>query len=102
MLFGFGYPASRWNFAPFFTGNLTAACFILVLCWIVMLAHAHEGHDDVAPAATASGGLPRLTLKSEVYELVAILDGERMTIYLDRYEDNSPVANANVSVLIDA
>jgi hypothetical protein len=37
-----------------------------------------------------------------VYELVAILDGERLTIYLDRYEDNSPVPNAVISVLIDA
>ena len=37
-----------------------------------------------------------------MYELVAILDGERLTIYLDRYEDNSPVPNAVISVLIDA
>src|SRR5438874_13842059 len=46
--------------------------------------------------------LQRLSLKSETYELVAILDGERLTIYLDRYEDNSPVPNANISILIDA
>ena len=31
-----------------------------------------------------------------------MLDGERLTIYLDRYEDNSPVPNANISILIDA
>jgi RND family efflux transporter MFP subunit len=72
-----------------------------MLFWAAF-AHAHEGHDDVAPPTATAQGLPRLTAKSEVYELVAILDGERLTIYLDRYEDNSPVSNAVISVLIDA
>ena len=66
-------------------------------------AHAHgdADHDHGPPAAAAAGSLPRLATKSEAYELVAILDGERLTIYLDRFEDNSPVTDAKITVTID-
>jgi hypothetical protein len=46
-------------------------------------------------------GHPRLVTSSETYELVAILEGERLTIYLDRFEDNAPVTDAAISVTID-
>jgi RND family efflux transporter MFP subunit len=74
-----------------------------MLFWAASIAHAHEGgHDDVPPPTANAQGLPRLTTKSDVYELVAVLDGERLKIYLDRYEDNSPVSGAVISVLIGA
>jgi hypothetical protein len=46
-------------------------------------------------------GHPRLVASSEAYELVAILEGERLTIYLDRFEDNAPVTDAAITVTID-
>src|SRR5688572_13302050 len=64
-------------------------------------AHGDADHDHAPPAAAVSGSLPRLATKSESYELVAILDGERLTIYLDRFEDNSPVTDAKITVAID-
>jgi cobalt-zinc-cadmium efflux system membrane fusion protein len=67
------------------------------------VAHAHgdADHDHGPPAAAIAGILPRLAVKSESYELVAILDGERLTIYLDRFDDNSPVSDATIAVTID-
>lgn len=65
------------------------------------LAHGDADHDHGPPAAAATGSLPRLATKSEAYELVAILDGERLTIYVDRFEDNSAVTDATVTVTID-
>jgi hypothetical protein len=40
-------------------------------------------------------------LESEAYELVAVLKGDRLTIYLDRFEDNTPVTDAKITVMIE-
>ena len=84
------------------------ACAFVMSLWLltacgIFAAHAHgdADHDHGAPAAATAGSLPRLVTKSEAYELVAILDGERLTIYLDRFEDNSPVTDAKITVTID-
>jgi membrane fusion protein, heavy metal efflux system len=70
-------------------------------CFIACPAVGHEGgHDDQLPVAAAPG-LPRLVAKSEAYELVGILQGERFTIYLDRFDDNAPVTDASITVSID-
>src|SRR5262249_55972991 len=34
-------------------------------------------------------------------ELVATLNGQRLTIYLDRFEDNAPITDAAITVLAD-
>ncbi len=64
-------------------------------------AHGDADHGHRPPAAAVVGSLPRLATKSETYELVAILDGARLTIYLDRLDDNSPVSDATIAVTID-
>jgi hypothetical protein len=76
-------------------------------CTALWPAFAHEGHDhaQAAGASAASDlsrpGLPRLAASSETYELVATLQGERLTIYLDRFEDNSPVTDADITVTVN-
>jgi hypothetical protein len=84
------------------------ACSFLMSVWLVTAcgtfsAHAHgdADHDHGPPVAAAAGSLPRLATKSEAYELVAIRDGERLIIYLDRFEDNSPVEDATIAVTIE-
>ena len=64
---------------------------------------AHEGHD-----LETAGSHPALRAAcldsspdSESYELVAVLEGQRLIIYLDRFEDNSPVTDANMTVTIN-
>jgi len=81
-----------------------AGTVVALLCWCLFLTAplpAHEGHDlvanqDSAPAAS----LPRVSASSELYELVGVLDGLRLTIYLDRFQDNVPVTDANISATI--
>jgi cobalt-zinc-cadmium efflux system membrane fusion protein len=85
---------------------LGALCLPVLLALLVWLAAApvtaHEGHDLETPESPgASRAVPRLVADSESYELVAVLEGQRLIIYLDRFEDNSPVTDANMTVTIN-
>lgn len=62
-------------------------------------AFAGPGHDH-GDAAPASGGtaLPRFTAVSDQFELVGILDGRKVTLFLDRFADNSPVPEARIDL----
>lgn len=82
---------------PFLPGlALSAALFI------APAALAGEGHDhDAAPAAAAGTALPRFAAVSDLFELVGIVDGTRLTVYLDRHDDNTPVAGATVALELD-
>jgi membrane fusion protein, heavy metal efflux system len=63
-------------------------------------AQAHEGHDH-GPSESVTGPLaPRVSARSESYELVGILRGERLVIYLDRFATNEPVTTADIAVTI--
>ncbi|WP_367068668.1 hypothetical protein [Oryzisolibacter sp. LB2S] len=56
----------------------------------------HEGHDD-APALQTSAA-PRFALASEQFELVGVIDGQHLTLYLDHAGDNSPVHDARLEL----
>jgi RND family efflux transporter MFP subunit len=43
---------------------------------------------------------PRIAAHSDAYQLVGILRGERLVIYLDRFATNEPVTNATVAVTV--
>lgn len=78
----------------------TAATFLaLLLTLFIPLAIAGPGHDhgDTAPQATGSA-LPRFTAVSEDLELVGIVKGKLITLYLDRFKDNSPVNDAQIEI----
>lgn len=64
-----------------------------------MPARAGDGHDhgEAAPAA-AGTSLPRFTAVSELFELVGVLDGKQLTLYLDRFSDNAPVRDAQIEL----
>ncbi len=58
-------------------------------------------HDHGAPPApVATAGSPRVALHSDAYELVGILRGDRLTLFLDRYAGNAPVTDAGLVVTI--
>lgn len=77
-----------------------AALFVAVFL-VAPAAWAGEGHDhgDTAPAA-AGQALPRFTAESELFELVGVLSGKQITLYLDRFGDNSPVRDAQIELEI--
>jgi len=72
----------------------------LVLGLLLASAQAGPGHDhgdDAAPAAVGTA-LPRFAASSELFELVGVLDGRRLTLYLDRAETNEPVSGAQLEL----
>ncbi len=58
----------------------------------------HAGHDDNAPSASFASLTPRVEAQSESFELVVILEGGKLTLYLDRFASNEPVPNANIVI----
>jgi hypothetical protein len=74
---------------------LVAALLTAVPAW------AGPGHDhgDAAPAAQGQA-LPRFAAESETFELVGVLSGKQITLYLDRFADNSPVRDAQIELEI--
>src|SRR5215208_3919160 len=103
MSFRFSRSAVCRSFAAFRAATIAPFLAGAMLCSLVPQAIAHEGHDhsDAPAMVPMVGGLPRLSTSSEAYELVAVLDGGRLTIYLDRFEDNAPLTDAMIVVSID-
>ncbi len=70
--------------------------------WIALaapLAWAGDGHDHgEAPASSAGPASPRFVATSETFELVGVVNGKRLTLYLDRYADGSPVKDAKLEL----
>jgi hypothetical protein len=78
---------------------------LLIVSWVALAAlmtptaQAGEGHDH-GEAPTAAGGTaaPRFAAVSETFELVGILNGKQLTLYLDRFADGSPVKDAKLEL----
>lgn len=62
-------------------------------------AVAHEGHKhgDEPPPPTVQTA-PRATAASPLFELVVVVSGTRLTVYLDRFDTNAPVIGATLDV----
>src|SRR5262247_1032638 len=67
-------------------------------------AIAHEGHDHGAEISAGQDvpTSPRVIATSERYQLVGIVEGEVLVIYLDHAEDNAPVTTASLEVSINS
>ena len=72
---------------PFLLGLLMAATSLCSM--------ADEGHDHGdAPTVAAGPAKPRFTATSEAFELVGVVNGKAITLYLDHTADNRPVKDA--------
>lgn len=81
--------------------NLLLSAIALVC--LSSAALANGDHDHGAPKQQAAGtASPRIALHTELFELVGIVEGGEMTIYLDRYADNTPVSNARIDIEAEA
>lgn len=69
-----------------------------VLC--IPSAFAHEGHDhgDAPKPIPVADAAPRFETASETFELVGVLHGRALTLYLDDYASNAPVGKAALEV----
>ena len=80
--------------------NLPAAlCAAAILAASPAWAGPGHDHGDAAPAAVGQA-LPRFSAMSETFELVGVLNGKQITLYLDRVADNSPVRGAQIELEI--
>ena len=78
---------------------LASAC----LCLAGSPSRAGGGDDHThaaAPVATGTQGMPRIALQSDLYEVVGTLQDLRLTLHVDRMDDNEPVTGAKVAVTI--
>ena len=76
---------------------LLAPLLVLLLGQAPLPAQAHDG-DDNAPAAAPAQAAPRFTLDSELFELVGVVNGHTLALYLDRADDNRPVPGAQLEL----
>ncbi|MDM0015026.1 hypothetical protein QTH87_21450 [Variovorax sp. J22P168] len=82
--------------------NTTLAALGLLALLTALVARpaiADDGHGhDSAPVAAGGSALPRFSAVSEAFELVGVVSGTHLTVYLDRFDDNAPVKDANVEL----
>jgi len=81
--------------------SLLAALSITAAVLLPSLAWAGDGHDhgDATPAASGPS-LPRFAAVSDAFELVGVLNGKQLTLYLDRAADNAAVTDAQIELEI--
>lgn len=71
----------------------------LVCTALINPAFAGPGHDHGdEPAAATGTASPRVSTHSDLFELVGLVEGNEMKIYLDRYATNEPVTDAKIEV----
>lgn len=71
----------------------------LLLGLLPPTALAGPGHDHGEALVTAAGtALPRFAATSESFELVGVLDGTKIALYLDHADDNRPVKDARLEL----
>lgn len=74
--------------------------FLALLSLLAALqVQAGPGHDhgDEAPRTHASA-LPRFAASSELFELVGVLEGKTLRLYLDRAASNEPLPQAEIEL----
>jgi len=71
---------------------------LMLLVWPA-IALADAGHDHGAtPSAVSATLAPRIEAQSESFELVAVLEDGKLTLYLDRFATNEPVSDARIEI----
>lgn len=88
---------------PRMNSRITAALALLsaLALWLQpALAGGDHDHDhgDAPATSTAAQALPRFSAASEDFELVGVLNGQQLTLYLDRAATNEPVREASIEL----
>jgi cobalt-zinc-cadmium efflux system membrane fusion protein len=50
------------------------------------------------PPPFSQSGAPRAVAATEDFEVVAVLEGKQLVVYVDRFASNEPVAKAKVEI----
>lgn len=76
--------------------GLLAISFLMFGLWSSANAHDGHSHDKEIKPPSVVNTFPTLTAVSENYELVGIAQSGQMTVFLDRFESNAPVVDAEL------
>lgn len=79
----------------------TVGAALLALGLVVAPAAAHEGDEKPTTSQTAQATAPRLSAMSEKHEMVALVDGNELVIWINEFATSAPVTTATVDVTID-
>jgi membrane fusion protein, heavy metal efflux system len=73
---------------------------LLIVVWLATpLVSAHDGHDHGAPPTSVSTTIaPRIDASSGIFELIGVLRGGKLTLFIDRFITNEPVTDAEIEV----
>lgn len=78
---------------------VTWAATAAILLPVSLSAVAHEGHDHGAATKPTDVRLfPRFEIRSGDIEVVGVLAGKNLVIYLDRADDNAPIQGAQIEI----
>lgn len=75
---------------------------LLAFALNLSISLAHEGHDhgDDEKSAVVSSTYPRVTARSDLYEIVGILKNGELSVFIDDAVSNEPVTDAKLQVTI--
>lgn len=82
-----------------FNRRLASNTAKLILAGLPIIVTASPGHNHSdAALITGVSSLPRFSAVSEEFELVGVLDGKKITVFLDRAQTNEAVKQANIDL----
>ena len=81
-----------------FLSHLTMPIFCMVLTITPAFAGPGHDHGDEAPAVAETQGSPRFEAHSDLFEAVGVLEGDHLSVFVDRFADNAPVLKATVEL----
>jgi cobalt-zinc-cadmium efflux system membrane fusion protein len=99
MTFRFLSPVSCPRFVRCSAFAFLSAVLVAALIAMTSPSGAHEDTGETMAAGTTKPW-PRVTARSDVHELVGVLKGDRLTIYIDQFPNNEPIIDAVVLVTI--
>jgi len=73
----------------------------IFLLFSISPTFAGPGHDhgESTPTASSKVFVPKVTIESDLVELVAVVEGKQLRIYLDAWSDNNPLdASLNLEI----
>lgn len=68
---------------------------------IASATYAGPGHGEEKPTTAQTQSLPRFYAESDLYEVVGVINGKEITLYLDRYSSNELVKGAKVEIELE-
>lgn len=90
------------NLKPLSTGLLLLAINATLMSSAWAGGDSSDGHTHAAPEPgvpmVINAAAPRVTSQTDQFELVGVLEGTVLTMYLDQFGTNAPVSKAQIEV----